>query len=133
MNVVTRIVYDTEVSWTMRQKKGKVIIWPEYLDSELSRSEGRRIPKNLGAPDVDLKILREGAALANLDAQVETGKTYPRGHEERGGYLIVENPDSHKKGRLLLMLAKGVRRAVAERIKAKKESAKGKGRRRRRR
>ena len=117
----------------MRQKNEKVIIWPEYLDSELSRSEGRRIPKNLGAPDVDLKILKEGAALANLEAQVETGKKYPRSLENRGGYLVVENPDGHKKGRLLLMLAKGVRRAVAERIKAKKKAAKGKGRRRRRR
>lgn len=122
-----------EVAWTMRQKNGKVIIWPEYLDSELSRSEGRRIPKNLGAPDVDLKILKEGAALANLEAQVEAGKRHPRSHENRGGYLIVDNPDGHKKGRLLLMLAKGVRRAVAERIRAKKEAAKGKGRRRRRR
>jgi len=122
----------------MRQRKGALIIWPAYLDSKLSRSEGRRIPANLGAPDVTVDLLKQAADLRKLDSEIETGKKYPRQSVDRGGYLVIENPDGHKKQRLLLMLAKGVRRIVAERVARQeaaeqKKKAKGQKKKRRRR
>jgi signal recognition particle subunit SRP19 len=106
----------------MRQRKGSLIIWPAYLDSKLSRSQGRRIPANLGAPDVTVDLLKQAADMRNLESDIEPGKRYPRQGVDRGGYLVLENPEGHKKKRLLLMLAKGVRRIVAERL-AKQQAA----------
>jgi signal recognition particle subunit SRP19 len=106
----------------MRQRKGSLIIWPAYLDSKLSRSQGRRIPTNLGAPDVTVDMLKQAADLRSLQSDIEPGKRYPRQGVDRGGYLVLENPEGHKKKRLLLMLAKGVRRIVAERL-AKQQAA----------
>jgi signal recognition particle subunit SRP19 len=106
----------------MRQRKGSLIIWPAYLDSKLSRSQGRRIPANLGAPDVTVDLLKQAADMRNHESDIEPGKRYPRQGVDRGGYLVLENPEGHKKKRLLLMLAKGVRRIVAERL-AKQQAA----------
>ncbi|MFW9917981.1 MAG: signal recognition particle subunit SRP19/SEC65 family protein [Candidatus Thorarchaeota archaeon] len=106
----------------MRQRKGALIIWPAYLDSKLSRSEGRRIPANLGAPDVTVDMLKQAADMRKLDSEIEPGKRYPRQGVDRGGYLVIENPEGHKKQRLLLMLAKGVRRIVAERLSRQQEA-----------
>lgn len=114
----------------MRQRKGALIIWPAYLDSKLTRSEGRRIPANLGAPDVTVDMLKQAADLRKLESEIEPGKRYPRQGVDRGGYLVIENPEGHKKQRLLLMLAKGVRRIVAERLakqQASEQKKKSKG------
>lgn len=120
---------------SMRPRKDSVIIWPAYVDSKLSRSDGRRIPSNLAAPDVTVDMLLQAAEMAKLEAEIESGKRYPREAKHRGGYLVIENPDGHKKKRLLLMLAKGLRRISAQReaarqAAAKKKTKKGRGKRR---
>ena len=114
----------------MRQRKESVIVWPAYLDSNISRAQGRRIPANLAAPNVTLDILREAAELGGLEFELESGKRYPRETVRRGGYLVLKNPDGHKKKRLLLMLAKSVRKVVAKRISAK-QAAEKKGKKKR--
>lgn len=109
----------------MRKRDG-VIIWPAYLDSTLTRNQGRRIPKNLGAPELSFDILVEAADAISMEYTAETGKLYPRlGREPKGsGYLVIANPQGHKKKRLLLMLAKSVRRVVAQRESKKQAAAK---------
>ncbi|MFX1415206.1 MAG: signal recognition particle subunit SRP19/SEC65 family protein [Promethearchaeota archaeon] len=103
----------------MRKREGTVIVWPAYLDSTLSRAQGRRVSKNLGAPEITVKILKEAADSAGFDSEVESDKRYPRNWIGAPGYLVVENPEGHKKKRLLLVLAKSVRRVVAKRESAK--------------
>ncbi|TXT57028.1 MAG: Signal recognition particle 19 kDa protein [Candidatus Thorarchaeota archaeon] len=117
----------------MRPKKDAVIVWPAYLDSKLSRSEGRRIPSNLAAPDINIGILKEAAEAAGFDFEVDPEKRYPRSWYHRPGYLILQNPEGHKKKRLLLMLAKSLRRVVALREAKRKQAEKKRGKRRRRR
>lgn len=104
----------------MRQRKGAVIIWPAYLDSNLTRAQGRRIPSNLAAPAVTVGILKEAADMRGFESEIEQDKRFPRSGRDRKGYLVLENPEGHKKNRLLLMLAKGVRKVVAQRLSAKK-------------
>ncbi|MHA1576243.1 MAG: signal recognition particle subunit SRP19/SEC65 family protein [Candidatus Thorarchaeota archaeon] len=111
----------------MRQRKGSIIIWPSYLDSRLSKAQGRRISVNLGAPNLTVDILREAAEMSGFTHEVEADKRYPREHVRRGGYLVVDNPEGHKKKRLLLMLAKSVRRVAAQRLSAKQAAEKKKG------
>lgn len=99
----------------MRERKGKMIVWPEYIDSTRTRSQGRRIPSNLAAPEVSVKVLKEAADTIGLEAEVQLEKQYPRDWSGGSGCLVVANPEGHKKKRLLLMLAKGVRRTIAKR------------------
>ncbi|MCF2137173.1 MAG: signal recognition particle subunit SRP19/SEC65 family protein [Candidatus Thorarchaeota archaeon] len=114
----------------MKPHKDKVIVWPAYLDSGLSRSQGRRIPVNLAAPGVTIDILKQAADSIGFEAIVEPDKRYPRDWTRSSGYLLLGNPDHHKKKRLLLMLAKSVRRIVAQREAARIAAEKKKGKKR---
>lgn len=107
----------------MRKREG-IIVWPVYLDSNLTRAQGRRIPKNLAAPGVTLNILTEAAKAINLEFEIEPDKLYPRAPRDQqgGGYLVLTNPQGHKKKRLMLMLAKSVRKIVAKREAAKRSA-----------
>ncbi len=111
----------------MKPQKDKVIVWPAYLDSTLTRSKGRRIPVNLAAPGVTIDILKQAADSVGLEASVEPDKLYPRDWTRNPGYLILDNSAHHKKKRLLLMLAKGARRIVAQRQAARMAAEKRKG------
>lgn len=117
----------------MKQRNDKVIVWPQYLDSELTRREGRRIPKNLAAPDVDVRVLEKAAENIGLECEIEPDKKYPRTPTRKSGYILLDNEQGHNKKRVLLMLAKGVRRIIAQREAAVKRSRKKgtKGKRRR--
>ncbi|MFW9863816.1 MAG: signal recognition particle subunit SRP19/SEC65 family protein [Candidatus Thorarchaeota archaeon] len=115
----------------MRKRDGMVIVWPAYLDSNLSRAQGRRVPKNLGAPELTVETLQKAAESAGFEYELEPNKQYPRNWSSASGYLVLENPEGHKKKRLLLMLAKGVRRIVAQRESSKKEAEQKKSKKKR--
>lgn len=83
----------------VRKHKDEVRIWPAYLDSNLSRGQGRRIPVNLAAPDVTVDVLAEAAAAAGLESEVENDKQYPRNWSGIGGSVLLSNPEGHKKKR----------------------------------
>jgi signal recognition particle subunit SRP19 len=103
----------------MRKHTGMLIVWPAYFEKNLTRTQGRRISSNLAASNVTLKILEMAAESSSFEYEVEPDKRYPRSFSESNGYLLVANPENHKKKRVLLMLAKGVRRAVAQRESAR--------------
>ncbi|MGY5876283.1 MAG: signal recognition particle subunit SRP19/SEC65 family protein [Candidatus Thorarchaeota archaeon] len=118
------------MSPTMRKNNG-TIIWPAYIDSTLTRSQGRRIPANLAAPNVTIDVLTEAAQTASLEFDVEAEKLYPRTWSEGvRGYIVVSGT-SHSKKRLLLMLAKSVRKIVAQRASAERAASKKKGKKKR--
>jgi signal recognition particle subunit SRP19 len=118
----------------MKKHDGMLIVWPAYFEKDLTRMQGRRIPSNLAASNVTLKILEMAAESSGFEYESEPDKEYPRGFSEHRGYLLVANPEKHKKKRVLLMLAKGIRRAVAQRESARlaTEKKKGKGKKKRR-
>ncbi len=120
-------VNPTGIARPMRPHKDTVIIWPAYLDSTLSRSQGRRIPVNLAAPGVTASMLKQAADMIGMESTVEPSKRFPRDWTRVSGYLLLKNPDGHKKKRLLLMLAKGVRRIVAQREAERRAAEKKKG------
>ncbi|MFW9811319.1 MAG: signal recognition particle subunit SRP19/SEC65 family protein [Candidatus Thorarchaeota archaeon] len=118
----------------MRKHDGKLIIWPAYFEKNYTRAEGRRVPSNLAATDVTIKILEAAAQSSGFECEIESEKRYTRNPSGKKGYLIINNSENHKKKRVLLMLAKGVRRAVAQRESARieAEKKKGKGKKKRR-
>jgi signal recognition particle subunit SRP19 len=119
----------------MRKREGMLIIWPAYFEKNYTRAEGRRVPSNLAAPDVTIKILEAAAQTSGFEFEIESDKRYTRNPSDKKGYLVIDNPENHKKKRVLLMLAKGVRRAVAQRESARlaaEKKKKGKGKKKRR-
>ncbi len=99
----------------MKKRKDMVVVWPAYLDANLTRTQGRRIPANLAATDVTVEMLEAAADAAGFESEVAPDKRYPRNWSGNSGQILLNNREGHKKKRLLLMLAKGVRRVAAQR------------------
>ncbi len=66
-----------------------VVLWPEYFDSDLPRSRGRRVPRPLASPGVTVEDLT--VALRRLGLRFEVvDAAYPRNWWERRGMVLVE-------------------------------------------
>jgi signal recognition particle subunit SRP19 len=115
----------------MRKRDGMLIFWPAYFNQNFTRSQGRKLPSKLAAPDVTLDLLEKAAESAGLEYELEPEKRYPKDWTKSQGYIVIANDEGHKKKRLMLMLAKGVRRAAAQRetarVAAEKKKSKKKG------
>ncbi len=68
----------------------KIVIYPEYLDSRLSRSEGRRINKELAIPNPRIDEIVKAAEKLGLNPIVEADASYPRNWWEHRGRVIVD-------------------------------------------
>jgi signal recognition particle subunit SRP19 len=106
-------------AFRMRKRDGMLIFWPAYFEKNNTRLQGRKIPSNLAALDVTIDILEEAAESSGFEYETERDKRYPRNWIEKKGYIVVANDEGHKKKRIMLMLAKGVRRAIAKRESAR--------------
>ena len=67
----------------------EVVIWPAFLDSDLSRREGRRLRRKrcVRSPTVDEML--EAATVAGIKARVEK-KSYPRRWRTDRKALVLE-------------------------------------------
>ncbi|MCY4731932.1 signal recognition particle subunit SRP19/SEC65 family protein [Natronomonas gomsonensis] len=72
------------------------VIWPAYLDAELSRSEGRRVPADLAIPEPTVDEIASAVQQVGYDAVIEREKTYPREYEPRGRVLVKDADDATK-------------------------------------
>ena len=91
-----------------REYKGrKIVVYPQYIDSTKTRSEGRRIPRNLAIPHPRMDEIIKAADLLNLNPIVEEDKRYPRNWWEHSGRIIVDKRRS--KINTLKLLAKKIR------------------------
>jgi len=77
------------------------VIWPAYLDADLTRSEGRRVPKDLAVSDPDVEEIAEAVKQVGYDAMIEPDLAYPRNHREKTGRVAVENAEDDGKSDLL--------------------------------
>lgn len=111
----------------MKKRDGMLIFWPAYFDQNYTRSQGRKLPSKLSAPDVTIDLLENAAESAGLEYEIEPEKRYPKDWIESKGYIVIANDEGHKKKRLMLMLAKGVRRAAAQRESARIAAEQKKG------
>jgi signal recognition particle subunit SRP19 len=80
------------------------VIYPAYLDRELSRSRGRRVPADLAVPDPDVEEIAKAVQQVGYDAVVERDVTYSREYEPRGR-VLVRNADNAGKSDLLQAVA----------------------------
>jgi len=71
-------------------------IWPVYIDSKKSRSEGRKIKKELAVSGPKLTEISRAARKLNLKPKVEDDKSYPGSWWENSGRVIIERENISK-------------------------------------
>lgn len=72
------------------------IIWPAYLDADLSRSEGRRISRELAVEDPTVEEIAKAVQQVGYDAVIERDKSYSREYESRGRVIVKDADDATK-------------------------------------
>ena len=72
------------------------VIWPAFLDAELSRSQGRRVSRDQAIQDPTVDEIATAVQQVGYDAVIERNKTYPREYEQRGRVLVKDADDATK-------------------------------------
>ena len=76
------------------------VIWPAFLDADLSRNEGRRVSLEQAISEPTLDEIATAVQQVGYDAVIERDKAYPREYEQRGR-VLVKNADDASKSDLL--------------------------------
>ncbi len=73
----------------MKNEK-RSIIWPDYIDSKKTRSEGRKISKESAVNSPKIREITQAAKKLGLNPSVEKYKSYPPSWWEGSGRVIVD-------------------------------------------
>ena len=94
----------------------RYVFWLDYFDSELKRSEGRRVPQSAATRAPALAELAEACRRLNLQPQPQSARHPSRPGKESGYVSVQKSPPKHV---LLLKVAKelSVVRGIAQRQK----------------
>lgn len=90
------------------RKKGKLIFWPAYFDSERSWSQGRRVAKKLAVRGVDAEEVAKAATDLGLNPVLNPGAALPRHPWLKTGSVMVDK--AGPKTEVLKDLAERIRR-----------------------
>ncbi|RBQ22913.1 Signal recognition particle 19 kDa protein [Candidatus Methanobinarius endosymbioticus] len=71
-------------------------MWPVYINSNISRKDGRKINKKNAVSDPKLTEIARAARKLNLNPKTEDDKSYPRFWWEGSGRIIIEREDISK-------------------------------------
>jgi signal recognition particle subunit SRP19 len=72
------------------------VIWPAFLDADLSRSEGRRVSLDLAVTEPTVDEIAKAVQQVGYDAKIERDKQYSREWEPRGRVLVKDADDATK-------------------------------------
>jgi signal recognition particle subunit SRP19 len=109
----------------------KFVVWPNELDSRLSRKYGRVVPRNVAVKEPRLSEIEDAAIILGMKViEKDPEKLNPRlsGLDEElrtYGFLRIESP--YGKGKSLKMMAEKIRE-----LRSKAKAKKGKAKRKRR-
>jgi signal recognition particle subunit SRP19 len=85
----------------------KIVVYPQYIDSTKSRSNGRRIPLKDALPHPSIEEIVEAADKLGLNPLLEEDKKYPREWWSSTGRVIVDKRGS--KLETLRLIARKIR------------------------
>ena len=122
----------------MMRDRGKLVIWPAYIDQMKSRNMGRIISLKNAVKEPQLIEIREAARKLGLNPEVEAEKAYPKTWWETSGRVLID--DTGPKSEIAKQIAISIKKLrnqkgsgkINEPIKTKEtikanESAKTKG------
>jgi len=81
------MTYDPDVAITL---------WPEYFDINLTRAQGRRLPKSLCVANPSLDLIAKGAMILDLEYEILEDMSYPKFPREKHGCVRVERTNMSK-------------------------------------
>ena len=74
-----------------RSDHSGIILWPEYFDSNLSRSRGRRISKDLAVPSPTAEELYQVCRKLGLSPDLDKDKAHPsRWFDPKGRLKVIK-------------------------------------------
>ncbi len=76
------------------RRKGKLVFWPAYFDSENTRGDGRRVPKGLAARGVKVDELFRAADDLELNPELKPGTAFSKKPWDRTGSIVVDKAKS---------------------------------------
>ncbi|MCL2288313.1 MAG: signal recognition particle protein Srp19 [Candidatus Bathyarchaeota archaeon] len=85
------------------RKNSNAIIWPVYFDVAKSKSEGRRVPKNLAVISPKILEIKEAVDKLGLQNSINPTAGYPRTPWSKMGMLTVEK--NEPKEQIILKIA----------------------------
>ena len=84
------------------------ILWPEYFDSNLSRADGRRMPKELSIPSPNVEDIFKVARKLGLSPVLEKERSFPSRFSHQNGRIKVSK--KFNKTETMKKIAQGLKR-----------------------
>jgi signal recognition particle subunit SRP19 len=97
------------------RKQQKTVLWPSYLDSSITRKEGRKVPKSNGVSNPNILELQRAAEKLGMKPEVEADAAYPSSPWIKTGKILVQ-----KKGTKIQTVMKIAKEIVAIRQQTKR-------------
>ena len=67
-----------------------ITIWPQYLDKNLSLSQGRKVSQDIAVKEPTLSDIERALKRLGLQYNVQKGVAYPGKWYEKSGRILVE-------------------------------------------
>ena len=95
MHEELKLVHSQDVHSSMTRDPTKMKIWTRYFDSKLSRSEGRRVPKEASIPNPSLEAIIWASRDAGISKMKrEENLSHPSRPYSKEGMLILSSKDA---------------------------------------
>ena len=72
------------------RRKGRLVFWPAYFESENTRGDGRRVPKGLALRGVKVDELYRAAEDLELKPELKPGTAFSKKPWDRTGSVLVD-------------------------------------------
>ncbi len=91
------------------KKRNTWVIYPEYFDADLSRSDGRRVPKKYAISSPDIEEMSNILKDFDIPNMKEDHKAHPSTWYKRNGRIII-NKQNMSKQKFLKQLGKKLKK-----------------------
>jgi signal recognition particle subunit SRP19 len=103
------------------RKSDNTIIWPVYFDAAKSKSEGRRVSKNMAIISPKILEIKEAADKLGLQNEINPTAGYPKTPWSKMGMLTVEK--NEPKEQIILKLATQLAKIKLQQAELQKQQA----------
>ncbi len=76
------------------RRKGRLVFWPAYFESENTRGKGRKVPKGLALRGVKVDELYKAAEDLKLNPELKPGTAFSKKPWDRTGSVVVDKAKS---------------------------------------
>lgn len=93
-----------------RKERNTWVIYPEYFDTKLSRSDCRKVPMDLAVNSPKAEEISKILRNKDIPNRVEDHKHHPATWYKERGRIIMNKQDDYKKEEFLRSIGKGLKR-----------------------